>query len=313
MMFDKNLRGNLIMTREYRRRPWQLALVLAVLLVVAIVVWSILFGNQLWRRGQSHEKAVAAEEITSKPKKVSTDPGRQLMPQMRALMSDRALIQAREKGYEILGKSKNPAIINEVENLLGTINTELLLTPMTMPEKQRYLVKRGDTLDRIARQFGTTIELIKKSNELQRNTIHIGDRLRIFNGTFSIVISKSRNDLVLKMNDRFFKRYNVGTGKHGKTPAGIFVISKKITEPPWWRSDGKVLPFGDKENVLGTRWMSIAAIEGTDNVRGYGVHGTWEPETIGKQASDGCVRLLNSDVEELFMMVPVGTRVVVSE
>ncbi len=113
--------------------------------------------------------------------------------------------------------------------------------------------------------------------------------------------------------DRFFKRYKVGTGKHGTTPAGIFVINDKIPEPPWWRPDGQVVPFGDKENVLGTRWLSLKPVEGTDPVRGYGIHGTWAPETIGKQASAGCVRLLNEDVEQLYVLLPLGARVVIEE
>lgn len=74
-----------------------------------------------------------------------------------------------------------------------------------------------------------------------------------------------------------------------------------------------MIPFGDKDNVLGTRWMSLQAANPTNAVRGYGLHGTWEPETIGRQASAGCVRLLNNEVEELFLLVPIGTRVVITE
>jgi len=48
-------------------------------------------------------------------------------------------------------------------------------------------------------------------------------------------------------------------------------------------------------------------------VRGYGLHGTWKPETIGVQASAGCVRLLNNEVEELFLLTPIGTSVVITE
>jgi L,D-transpeptidase ErfK/SrfK len=38
----------------------------------------------------------------------------------------------------------------------------------------------------------------------------------------------------------------------------------------------------------------------------YGFHGTWEPESIGQAASDGCIRLLNDDAEELFLVLPEG-------
>ena len=74
-----------------------------------------------------------------------------------------------------------------------------------------------------------------------------------------------------------------------------------------------MVPFGDKENILGTRWMSLTATGETPPARGYGIHGTWEPATLGKQSSAGCIRMRNSDVEELFMLVPEGTPVTIVE
>ena len=47
------------------------------------------------------------------------------------------------------------------------------------------------------------------------------------------------------------------------------------------------------------------------DVPGYGIHGTTEPESIGYQATEGCVRMHNSDVEELFTIVPPGTEVII--
>ena len=128
---------------------------------------------------------------------------------------------------------------------------------------------------------------------------------RILKGQFSIEVSKETNEMVVRLNDRFFKRYLVGTGKFQKTPEGQFKITDKIAQPTWWREDGKAVPYGDPENVLGTHWMSI-------NVKGYGIHGTWEPETIGKQESAGCIRMLNDEVEELYTFVPIGTPVTIT-
>jgi lipoprotein-anchoring transpeptidase ErfK/SrfK len=132
--------------------------------------------------------------------------------------------------------------------------------------------------------------------------------LRIFKGTFKIAVDKSDNVLTVFMNDAFFKRYSVGTGAYNKTPVGRFTVTDKIAQPPWWRPDGKQIPFGDPENLLGTRWMAIRSPD-DPFLTGYGIHGTWEPDTIGKQASAGCVRMLNSDVEELFTLIPVNTSV----
>jgi len=240
------------------------------------------------------------------------DIGLAALSEVRALKQADKLQEAREKAYQVLDKSANPVARTEAESVLSEVNVELVLSQRAMPEKTDYTVQPGDSLAALARKYGTTVDVIQKSNRLTGQTIRAGDRLRIFSGKFSIQVSKTRNDLVLLLNDRFFKRYRVGTGQYGKTPTGSFFIKDKIPSPPWWRPDGKLIPFGDTNNVLGTRWMALSS---TDNVpvRGYGIHGTWEPDTIGKQASAGCIRLLNAEVEQLFSLVPEGTTVTITE
>ena len=265
-------------------------------------------------RGQAPESAGAITNAApALPAVDPNDPGRHLIGQCRALRSDGNLAGAREKCYEALAQSADAMMRAEAESLLGEINMELLFSPAPMPEKEEHVVQAGESLERIARKYKTTVELISKSNLLKTDVIRPGDRLRVFKGVFDIAVSKTNNDLILSADGRFIKRYRVGTGQYGKTPVGTFVIVDKIMDPPWWRPDGKVIPFGDKENVLGTRWMSISAAEGTEQAAGYGIHGTWEEDTIGRQASAGCIRMLNAEVEELFTLVPAGTRVTITE
>ena len=65
-----------------------------------------------------------------------------------------------------------------------------------------------------------------------------------------------------------------------------------------------VIPADSPDNILGSRWMGF-------DLPGYGIHGTTEPESIGKSCTQGCVRMLNSEVEELYDIVPVGTEVTI--
>ena len=116
---------------------------------------------------------------------------------------------------------------------MGEINMRRLLSPQPMAGKTFYTVKSGDYLQKIARQFNTTIALIKKMNNMQTDTIRVGARLIVFEGSFSILVSKNNNLLDLMLNEQLFKRYPVGTGKFGKTPAVDFFIYDKIIEPPW--------------------------------------------------------------------------------
>lgn len=195
---------------------------------------------------------------------------------------------------------------DKVLDLLGQIDTKILFTAAPAPEKTDYTVVVGDALGKLAQKFGTTIDLIKKSNNLTRDMIRVGDRLRIYQGHFAVAVSKTANELRLTDNGKFFKRYRVGTGEYSKTPIGEFKIATRIANPPWWRADGKTIPYGDPENILGTHWLGL-------NVTGYGIHGTWDTRSIGKQATAGCIRLLNDDIAELYTILPVGTTVVIHE
>jgi lipoprotein-anchoring transpeptidase ErfK/SrfK len=191
---------------------------------------------------------------------------------------------------------------DKVLDLLGAIDAKILFTAASAPEKIDYTIAPGDSLGKLAQKFGTTIDLIKKSNNLTRDVIRVGDRLRIYQGHFAVTVSKATNELRLTDNGRFFKRYRVGTGEYSKTPVGDFKIITRLANPPWWRADGRTIPFGDPENILGTHWLGL-------NVTGYGIHGTWDTNSIGKQATAGCIRLLNDDVAELYTILPVGSPV----
>lgn len=245
---------------------------------------------------------------TTLPRSVPPEPAPAvtLLREAEALRAEDRLQAAREKALAALDLAPDDDTCKALETLLGEIGIALIMTPRPMPEKTDYTVQPGDSLARIARRFGTTVELIEKSNQLRTSVIRPGDRLRVFSGAWSIRVNKTRNDLVLSLNDRFFKRYRVGTGEFAKTPTGEFKITDRIAQPIWWRPDGRTIPYGDPENLLGTHWLAL-------DVKGYGLHGTWEPETIGRQASLGCVRLLNDDIAELFTLVTIGTPVVIEE
>ena len=238
----------------------------------------------------------------------------QLVEQGDRLLAAEHKDKARELYLAALTASATDTLRTQLEERLGALNVELISHPWPMSEKQDCAVQDGDSIKVIARKYGTTVELIVKGNELKRpDIIRPGQRLKVFGAKMEIRISKARNDLLLTAGGRFFKRYRVGTGRYDKTPVGTFVISERIPEPPWWRDDGKVIPFGDKENILGTRWMAIKATGSTPEIKGYGIHGTWDSTSIGKAESAGCIRLTNADIEELFQLVPVGTPVTIEE
>ena len=84
------------------------------------------------------------------------------------------------------------------------------------------------------------------------------------------------------------------------SPSGVYKIMNSIQDPTWY-TKGKIVPPG-KCNPLGTRWMGLS-------LKGYGIHGTNRPASIGRNASHGCIRLRNRDVEALFSLMAVGDAV----
>jgi len=81
------------------------------------------------------------------------------------------------------------------------------------------------------------------------------------------------------------------------SPTGEFQIVNRVSNPTYYHSR-KVIPAG-KDNPLGTRWIGLSQ-------KGYGIHGTNAPRSVGHAASHGCIRLRNRDAEKLFAMLQVG-------
>lgn len=173
------------------------------------------------------------------------------------------------------------------------------------PDSIAYTVKPGDSLYVIARKNHTTVDLIKKINGLKSATIYPKMKLKIHTAPFSVTVDKAKNTLVLYSGDVPVKKYSVATGKKNCTPVGTFKITDKLVNPTWFKT-GAILPPGSPKNALGTRWMGF-------DKPAYGIHGTIEPKTIGTQASEGCIRMLNEDVEELYSIIPVGTKVTIQD
>jgi lipoprotein-anchoring transpeptidase ErfK/SrfK len=116
-----------------------------------------------------------------------------------------------------------------------------------------------------------------------------------------IVVSIPDRQLALLEGDRVVKVYNVAVGAPiSPSPDGEFRIAQRLENPTYYKP-GVVIGPG-KDNPLGPRWIGL-------DVKGFGIHGTNRADSIGKNASHGCIRLRNRDIEDLFARVQVGDRV----
>ncbi|MFA6561365.1 MAG: L,D-transpeptidase family protein [Verrucomicrobiia bacterium] len=288
----------------------KVALMLVLIAAVALVAYSvgrrqIVVPAETAPSASSEPTATASAKPAAPATPAPAAANREPLEKALALRDGGKLAEARDTLRELLTKADDTQLVVEIQKALGDVNMQLLLTPAPAPEKVDYVVQPGDSLGRIAKMHNTTIEVIQKVNGLRETIIQPAQRLRVTPTKFAVAVSKTQNTLLVTDDGKFFKLYRCGTGQYSTTPVGTFKITDRIASPPWWK-DGQTIPFGSKENVLGKYWLAL-------DIPHYGIHGTWEPETIGRQSSQGCIRLINEDVEELYIILPAGTPVQVTE
>ncbi len=169
----------------------------------------------------------------------------------------------------------------------------------------QYTIQSGDSLSALAKKHGVTVGHIKKANSLSSDKLMVGKSLSIPQSKLSVLIDKSDNKLYLNEDGKLLKTYLVSTGVNNSTPVGVFKATDKLENPTWYKT-GAVIPAGSKENQLGTRWIGITA-------KGYGIHGTTEPEKLGQSVSAGCIRMKNEEVEDLYSLIPSGTEITIQD
>ena len=135
----------------------------------------------------------------------------------------------------------------------------------------------------------------------------------------TIVVDPGAKFLYLVIEGGYAMRYGIGVGREGFGWSGSADVRRKAEWPTWTppaamiarQPELEAYRRGMKpgvENPLGARALYLFQ-NGKDTL--YRIHGTNEPESIGKNVSSGCVRLLNQDVIDLFNRTPVGAKVVV--
>ena len=136
----------------------------------------------------------------------------------------------------------------------------------------------------------------------------------------TIVVDPSNHFLYLQMGAGKARRYGVGVGRAGLAFRGQAKVGRKAKWPSWTptanmirRNPKKYARFakgvpGGPNNPLGSRALYLYR-DGRDTL--YRIHGTTEPSSIGRSVSNGCIRMINEHVEDLFERVPVGAQVVV--
>lgn len=209
---------------------------------------------------------------------------------------------------------------------LSTINAQLVFGRVVEPGDplvEEYKVRAGDSLSRIAsrRELATHWKLIQRVNGLSDPTkIRLDQTLKLVRGPFHAIVDKSdfRMDIWHGPPSDpsrwiYIRSFDVGLGEGDGTPVGTFVISENKLENPGWvnpRDGQERYAPNDPKNPIGEFWLGLDGVGDSVGVTGYGIHGTIDPGSVGKNMSMGCVRLRDGDIDVVYELLAERVSVV---
>jgi len=268
----------------------------------------IIFGGAAWFGYNfvfKEDIQVAKEqrgEVTAEPRIDLTLPEYEAAAKLR---QDGKMPEARAALAAFVQKFPTSPHADEAKDLLGEINIDIFLSRTPSPEKEEYIVKPGDVLQRVAHKVKSTPELIMRMNGLNGTMLHIGEHLLVSHPDFAIVVQRKPKLLVLLNHGGFFKQYHIS---EEKLPAKVpNKVSTKVAEVMAWR-DGKRVGFGTKEFIGSTRWIRIASQTYTI----YSVPDSAHPALSQPPPPQG-LGLAAADVEELSSLVNNKTPVTITD
>jgi lipoprotein-anchoring transpeptidase ErfK/SrfK len=185
-----------------------------------------------------------------------------------------------------------------------------------------YVVQPGDSLAKIALAHDCTWEMIGRINGIDAKHLRAGATIKVIEGPFFGVVSKRKFtvDIYLgglpgEKSSMYVTTFSVGLGRDDSTPLGTWMIEphRKLKHPTYYSPRGEgVIPADDPKNPLGGYWIGLTGTEGQAlGKMSYGIHGTIDPDSIGKQSSMGCIRLKADDIAMVYDMLVEGKSMVV--
>jgi len=254
------------------------------------------------------EPVITAEEIASANSalltaftQLDTDPVAARASLTRLLEGSATTTADRLKAYDAINKV----------NAMLTFSERVLAND---PYAKQYTVKEGDSLSNIRKSLNLDCEwrFLQRINHLPtERSIRIGQVLKTPTGAFHGEVRKSEFRLNIFEGDGpgrvMVASYPIALGEFNSTPTGAFAIRprSKLIDPEWRNPrTGQHFESNDPANPIGERWIGLKGIEPHNkNFEGYGIHGTTDLGSIGKQASMGCVRMLPQDVEVVYELL----------
>jgi LysM repeat protein len=251
------------------------------------------------------DKLALQAEKNAPPTPTPTPPPDHSVPEyrkVRKIKESGDLIAARKAYLDFLEAYPYSTVLADAKKDLGEINTDIFFSQYEDPEKVEYIVKSGDTLNRIASRTDSTTELIMRSNNLETIRINIGDRYLIPKPDFSLTIDRENKTVTLYNKGRFFKEYAVKNWKL-PPPRSEAPVKGEVREKIAWK-DGKRLRIEDSDYAGSARWV-MTSLPGL-TLYSAPAEGTEAP---AQDIPPGGLGLSFPDMDEIAVLVRRGTPV----
>ncbi len=226
----------------------------------------------------------------------------------------------RELTIAMLARGTSPGEQARLRRIVADLSERLVFGPEVVPGDPyalAHVVESGEQLLQIVKREAVMVDwrFVRRINRItnERN-VRVGQALKLIRGPFHAEVSKRDHRLDLYLGDGssrvYVRSFSVGLGELNSTPTGLFRIrpASKMPNPAWVnpRTRQQYEP-DDPANPIGEYWLGLEGIEDHNrSLDGYGIHGTIEPESIGTDASMGCIRMLPQDVEIIYEMLVEG-------
>ena len=272
----------------------------------------------------SHASAPTTQ--STQPRVAVSDLSEPIQQAMK-LVETGQLVQGRARLTALLFSAEDemkPLEAQTIRDTLNSVNQDLFFSPNVRPGDplaESYVVQQGDLLAKLAPRQRVTYQLLEEINKVDARKLGAGRKLKLVRGPLHAIVHKSKFVMDVFAQTAtgepvLVHSFKVGLGESNSTPVGSFVVKNKVPNPGWSNPrTGQTFTPDDPKNPIGEFWIGLeGADEASRRFTSYGIHGTIDPESVGRQASMGCVRLRDADIALVYkMLTERGSTVVIQE
>lgn len=217
-----------------------------------------------------------------------------------AIKNQHKLVEARAALEHFIENYPASTKLDEAKDALGQVNVDIFLSATPAPEKENYVIQRGDALAKIERKLKVPGEMIMRSNNIDDpRRLRVGDTLYVSHPQFSIIINRKEKTITLYNAGKFFKRYRA---KEWNVPPSKTnpKIETRVSDIAAFKN-GQRVPYGSRDYIGSSHWVQFSA----SNYTLY-----TDPAEGGEKPSAGIV-LGAEEMEELSALLKRGIPVTI--